>query len=171
MNTTDPKACTWKTYFQQYNDFADACDIPVGDINGAPNISAVRLARSLVEEEWEKETEEALAKYLAHPSMENLAELADGIVDSVYVLLQLARALGIPFDEHWTAVHEANMSKVMHTGKVLKREDGKVLKPYGWKAPNHWEILKQFSDWKAFQEGKLGASNWTLKDFDKKREV
>ena len=64
-----------------------------------------------------------------------MTEVADGIVDSVYVLFQLANTLGLPFDELFLAVHNNNMSKIQHDadGKLLKRTDGKLLKPEGYK--------------------------------------
>jgi predicted HAD superfamily Cof-like phosphohydrolase len=36
----------------------------------------------------------------------------------------------------WKEVMDTNFAKIdPTTGKVIKREDGKVLKPEGWKAP------------------------------------
>jgi hypothetical protein len=36
----------------------------------------------------------------------------------------------------WKEVMDTNFAKINpETGKVIKREDGKVLKPEGWKAP------------------------------------
>ena len=44
---------------------------------------------------------------------------------------------GIPLDRVWAAVHRSNMAKVdPATGKVIKRADGKVLKPEGWTPPD-----------------------------------
>jgi hypothetical protein len=37
----------------------------------------------------------------------------------------------------WKEVMSTNFAKIdKETGKVRKREDGKVLKPVGWTAPN-----------------------------------
>jgi hypothetical protein len=39
---------------------------------------------------------------------------------------------------------KSNESKIdLDTGKVRKREDGKVLKPEGWKPPNLTPFLKR----------------------------
>ena len=72
-----------------------------------------------------------------------LTEVADGIVDSVYVLFQLANTLQLPFDELFLAVHNNNMSKIQHDadGKLRKREDGKLLKPEGYKKVDLRSIL------------------------------
>jgi len=45
------------------------------------------------------------------PSMENLAEIADGIADSIYVLIGSATANGIPIDRIFREVHNSNMTK------------------------------------------------------------
>jgi predicted HAD superfamily Cof-like phosphohydrolase len=67
-----------------------------------------------------------------------VAEVADGGIDLIYVCAGLLHALGIP-DPHslWAEVHRSNMAKVdRKTKKVLRRPDGKVLKPEGWTPPN-----------------------------------
>lgn len=150
------------TYFQQYTQFATACEIPQGDINAAPNRAAITLAWSLVHEEVNKELAPAVAKFQVAPSLENLAEVADGIADSIYVLCQLARACDVPLDAVWQAVHAANMRKVQFgpDGKVLKRPDGKVLKPEGWKPPDVFKLLLEYSNSKAVEDGSCGAENW-----------
>ena len=157
-----------KSYFEQYNEFGDACGIYQGKLVDFPNPTAVRLGIKLVHEEWNEETYPVIQKYLANPSLENLAEVADGIVDTVYVLMQLSRALGVPFDKCWEAVHAANMAKVGPDGKVIRREDGKILKPEGWKPPNIWEVLNRHHAAESYEHGKLGAENWTARDFEHK---
>jgi hypothetical protein len=155
---------TSNTWFDQYNKFADACDIPQGSLLGRPNFPAITLGYALVEEEWERETKAALGKYLANPSLENLVGVADGITDTIYVLCQLARALGIPLNQCWNAVQRANMAKVGADGKVKKREDGKVLKPEGWKAPEIWEVLNAARVGEEYRRGEMGAENWARHD-------
>lgn len=151
-----------KTWFDQYNEFADACSLEKGDILDRPNFPAVALAQRLVEEEWEAETKEALARYLAHPSLENLVPLADGIGDTIYVLCQLARALGLPLNLVWDCIHSANMTKVGPDGKVRRREDGKILKPEGFVPPDQkiYEALFNFSNDECVRQGRMGADNW-----------
>ena len=162
-----------ETWFDQYNQFADACSIPQGSLIEPPNIEAITLARKLVREEWNTETEAALAGYLQNPSLENLVEVADGIGDSIYVLCQLARSLGIPLNAVFASIQSANMAKVVESPSnlmypqlpkkytVLRREDGKILKPEGWTPPDIWKVLKEHSDKLCVEHGKMGAENWT----------
>jgi predicted HAD superfamily Cof-like phosphohydrolase len=43
---------------------------------------------------------------------------------------------GYDVDGAWTEVARSNLAKIdINTGKVIKRADGKVLKPEGWTAP------------------------------------
>jgi predicted HAD superfamily Cof-like phosphohydrolase len=43
---------------------------------------------------------------------------------------------GYKLDAAWNEVARSNFAKIdAATGKVRKREDGKVLKPEGWKPP------------------------------------
>lgn len=136
------------SYFQMESEFADACDIPRGTISGRVDSNSVNLAIRLVDEEWNAETKAALAKHLSNPSLENLVEVADGIGDTIYVLCQLARSLGIPLDSVFLCIHRANMLKVGEDGKVKRREDGKILNPDGWTSPEKaiWEVLKHHTD-------------------------
>jgi hypothetical protein len=139
-----------RTYFEQYDEFATACEKPAGKIMEVPPQSQIEMNIRLVDEEWNTETLEALGRYMLSPSLENFAEVADGIADTVYVLMELARTLGVPFDKVWNAVHTANMRKIGPTGKVSKREDGKIIKPPGWQAPDVWKIC--FDEWTAQRE-------------------
>lgn len=50
--------------------------------------------------------------------------------------------MGLPMEAGWHEVHASNMAKVdKETGKVIRREDGKILKPKGWVGPNLAAIL------------------------------
>ena len=64
-----------------------------------------------------------------------VVEQADALVDAIYYLCDCAVKHGMNLDPLFHIVHAANMSKVVN-GKVLKRADGKVIKPAGWVDPN-----------------------------------
>ena len=136
----------WTTFWADYNKFADACGDSVGKIGTLPPQNKIELSKRLINEEWNEETLPALEKYENNPSLENFAEVADGIADTIYVLCKLARELGVPLDDVWIAVHEANMAKIGPDGKVTRREDGKILKPEGWQKANVWQVC--FDHWK-----------------------
>lgn len=70
-----------------------------------------------------------------------LERIADDIADSIYVLCGLANCLGLPLAAIFAEVHRSNMTKAVD-GKVIKRSDGKILKPAGWTPPDIYTILK-----------------------------
>ena len=90
------------------------------------------LYMKLIQEEFD-ETLDAFSKG-------DTIEVADGLADMVWVIMGLASSLGIPFDKVWDEVRACNMSKVVD-GKLIKREDGKVLKPEGYFRPDINAVL------------------------------
>jgi len=104
------------------------------------------LYRELVREEWEKEFVPAWDKFNAAPTTENSIELADAIMDSIYVLAGLANSIYGPdvATRMWEEVQRSNMSKcVFADGKftVLRREDGKIMKPLSFSPPDLFSIV------------------------------
>lgn len=61
---------------------------------------------------------------------------ADGYIDAIYFGIGGLVELGIDPGPLWDLVHGANMAKVHPDGTVKRREDGKVIKPDGWVAPD-----------------------------------
>ncbi len=135
-------------------------DIPLATRPEAKQEDYLFLGRALIMEEfkevmieydrieetalhWIDETER---DSLRHQFLQNLcAELAD----LIYVICQAANMHGLPLAQFYDAIHAANMRKVDPiTGKVTRREDGKVLKPVGWQPPNLSEIyIKAMNGW------------------------
>jgi predicted HAD superfamily Cof-like phosphohydrolase len=54
--------------------------------------------------------------------------LAKELADILYVVYGTADLLEIPLEAVFAEVHRSNMSKVVN-GEVIRREDGKILKP------------------------------------------
>lgn len=75
------------------------------------------------------------------------ADIIDGLVDLMYVTLGSAVAAGVDLDPFWDEVQRANMSKVDGSLGPLKfREDGKLLKPDGWKPPDILGLLRRIKE-------------------------
>jgi predicted HAD superfamily Cof-like phosphohydrolase len=63
-------------------------------------------------------------------------EQLDALIDILVVVVGALHSLGADAEGAWNEVIRSNMSKVdPATGKVIKREDGKVLKPATYSAP------------------------------------
>ena len=73
-------------------------------------------------------------KYLQEYDPANLiGQQADAFVDSYYYSLNASAKKGINLSSIFQLVHKANMDKRdPATGKFIKREDGKIIKPQGW---------------------------------------
>ena len=124
----------WYTDIQEFHKVVMQDKFPTKPY--VPSRSLVELRMKLIEEET-LETLDSL--YLFDPPrtaedcvVRGLAELADGIVDSIVVLLGTAVTFGIDIRPIWNIIHATNMAK--EDGPV--RPDGKKLKPEGWKPPD-----------------------------------
>ena len=107
--------------FEDVNKFGTACD-------QEPSIENYVMYLDLITEEY-NELKEALID-------DNRVEQLDALVDILVVTMGAIRAGGFDGEGAWKEVMDTNFAKINQTtGKVIKREDGKVLKPVGWKAP------------------------------------
>ncbi|WP_152189781.1 GNAT family N-acetyltransferase [Georgenia satyanarayanai] len=66
---------------------------------------------------------------------------ADALADLVYVLYGMAQECAVPLPDVLAEVHRANLSKLGEDGRPLLREDGKVLKAPGYRAPDVAGVL------------------------------
>ena len=80
----------------------------------------------------------------------DLAEVADGLVDLVYVAIGTAELMGLPWADLWAAVQRANMAKIR---AIPGKKEGKrnsqfdIIKPDGWTPPNIHEVLMKVSEY------------------------
>lgn len=93
------------------------------------NPEQAALYKKLIEEEY-SEWQEALE---ANDETENI----DACFDMIWVIVGYLLSKGYDWNAIWDEGALSNLKKIDRaTGKVLKREDGKVLKPEGWQPPN-----------------------------------
>jgi predicted HAD superfamily Cof-like phosphohydrolase len=72
-----------------------------------------------------------------------LEDQLDALVDLVYVALGNAHLHGFNFREAWRRVHEANMRKIRatHPSDSKRGTTFDVVKPPGWVAPSHFDLV------------------------------
>lgn len=70
------------------------------------------------------------------------AAQADAMVDCYVYMLNAAAKKNVDLSSVFKVVHRANTAKIVD-GKVLRREDGKILKPPGWTAPDITSEIKR----------------------------
>ncbi len=74
---------------------------------------------------------------------ENAIEVVDGLIDMLVVTIGKLYSLGVDPQEAWNRVHASNLSKIdLDTGKVIKRSDGKVLKPDSYFPPKLDDLVE-----------------------------
>ena len=73
-----------------------------------------------------------------------IIEIADALADLQYLILGTVCQFGLhkKFDDIMEEVYRSNMTK-LQDGKLIKRSDGKVLKPSTYSPPNIGAILKK----------------------------
>jgi predicted HAD superfamily Cof-like phosphohydrolase len=124
-----PKKKQMTNPFRDQEKFMKACDQTVGEFNEKQYAMYVKL---IVEEH-----QELLEATLTEDRVEQL----DALIDILVVTIGAIHSAGWDAEGAWKEVMQTNFNKIdKDTGKVRKREDGKVLKPLGWKAPE----LSQF---------------------------
>lgn len=72
----------------------------------------------------------------------DLVGVADALADLRWVIEGLEHTLALPQQAIWDEVARSNLSKISSNGQVLKREDGKVLKPETYSPPDLETVLK-----------------------------
>ena len=118
-----------KDWYQDIIDFHKVMGHYIGEKPSLPPDAVRSLRRRLIKEEVQ-ETLNAIFS-------DDLVELADGIADSIVVLLGTAVSYGIDLRPVWDEVHKTNMAKLGGGTDSF----GKSLKPKGWKSPDVKSIL------------------------------
>jgi len=65
----------------------------------------------------------------------SLTDQVDALIDLIYLTLGTLVEMGVPPEEAFEIVHQANLAKRESTGKIRKTDEGKVVKPPGWEGP------------------------------------
>ena len=110
--------------FRDQAKFMNAC----GQTVGARNQDQFDLYLKLIKEEVD-ELQTAVDN-------NDRVEQLDALIDIMVVTVGAVQSLGADGEGAWKEVMSTNFAKIDSlTGRVRKREDGKVLKPLGWKPP------------------------------------
>ena len=128
--------------FRDQEKFMRACD---QSVDGS-NQDQFKMYLRLIKEEFD-ELQVAQGIDLATGEQINpvdMVETLDALLDIVVVTIGAMHSAGMDAEGGWKEVMMTNFAKVdSETGKVRKREDGKVLKPLGWKAPELAPFIKK----------------------------
>jgi predicted HAD superfamily Cof-like phosphohydrolase len=120
--------------FSDQAKFMQACDQTAGN---SINEEQYTMYRKLIAEEVEE----------LHEAIENndRVEQLDALIDILVVTIGALHSMGADAEGAWKEVLRTNLAKIdPDTGKVIKRDDGKVLKPEGWMPPQLADFLKGY---------------------------
>lgn len=120
--------------FRDQERFMTACDQTVD----RGNTDQFNMYLKLIEEEAEELNQAIIAK--------DRVEMLDALTDILVVTIGAIHSMGADGEGAWNEVMRTNFAKIdPSTGKVRKREDGKVLKPEGWSPPDLKPFLQKES--------------------------
>ena len=118
--------------FRDQAKFMNACGQTVGNRNQ----DQFDLYLKLIQEEVE-ELQTAVDN-------NDRVEQLDALIDILVVTVGAVQSLGVDGEGAWKEVMSTNFAKIDSlTGRVRKREDGKVLKPTGWRPPELSKYINQ----------------------------
>ena len=110
--------------FRDQAKFMNACGQTVGE----RNLDQFDLYVKLIKEE--------VGELQVAIDNNDLVEQLDALIDVMVVTVGAVQSLGVDGEGAWKEVMSTNFAKIDSlTGRVRKREDGKVLKPVGWRPP------------------------------------
>ena len=102
--------------------FLDACE-------QKPSVENILLYKDLIVEEF--------AEFIEAFNVEDDVEQLDACMDMIWVILGYCHMKKFNIHGAWNEVASSNLWKIdAKTGKVIRREDGKILKPEGWTPPD-----------------------------------
>ena len=108
----------------------------VGQTVGKNNPEQASLYHNLIVEEY--------SEYIAARNANDDAEILDACFDMIWVIVGYMQSRGWDCEASWDEGAKSNLAKIdKATGKVIRRpEDGKILKPEGWKPPDFAKFVK-----------------------------
>jgi hypothetical protein len=118
--------------FRDQAKFMNACGQTVGERNQ----DQFDLYLKLIQEE--------VSELQTAVDQNDRVEQLDALIDIMVVTVGAVQSLGVDAEGAWKEVMSTNFSKIDSlTGRVRKREDGKVLKPTGWQPPQLAKYINQ----------------------------
>jgi predicted HAD superfamily Cof-like phosphohydrolase len=107
--------------FEDQRKFMRACGQTTDDFNQ----QQYDLYRELIREEMQELTD-----------AQDRTQQLDALIDILVVTAGALHSLGVDAPGAWKEVMRSNFAKIdPHTGRVNRREDGKILKPQNWEPP------------------------------------
>lgn len=138
---------------QKVREFHERFDTTVSNAPNFPGADVMFLRCNLIREELQ-ELEgsifgmnllmaEGYNEWFGRTADDVMVEIADALGDLLYVVYGTAVSCGIDMEPIFNEIHRSNMTKVPADGKIVYREDGKVIKPDTYDPPRLESILHE----------------------------
>jgi predicted HAD superfamily Cof-like phosphohydrolase len=100
------------------------------------NLNQAQLYKDLIKEE--------VSEFWDAEAVSDDVEEIDACFDMIWVIVGYMMSRGWDCNKIWDEGALSNLRKIdKETRKVLKRDDGKVLKPEGWQPPNFTKFVRK----------------------------
>jgi predicted HAD superfamily Cof-like phosphohydrolase len=130
------------TMYDEVGAFHKKFDLPHYGDGESPHLLALGVV-----DFRQKFMQEELNEFVTAVAEGNLHDAADALADLCYVALGTAHMMGLPFDEIWSEVHRANMTKLRAASAddpaSTRKHRMDVIKPPGFKPPDHYLAIER----------------------------
>ena len=110
---------------------------------GQENPSIPQKTESTQAELYKKLIMEEYSEFIEADLANDDVERLDACFDMIWVIIGYMKSRGWDCESAWDEGAKSNLSKIdPATGLVRRREDGKILKPEGWKPPDFTKFVK-----------------------------
>ena len=107
----------------------------VGQTAGVDNPEQAHLYHKLINEEY--------SEFIEARQAGDDTETLDACFDMIWVIVGYMQSRGWDCENSWDEGAKSNLSKIDPlSGFVRRRDDGKILKPEGWKPPDFAKFVK-----------------------------
>lgn len=121
--------------FTDVNVFLRAVGQEIPSVPVAEVTAQSELYKNLIKEE--------VAEFWEAVEARDDVEEIDACFDMMWVIVGYMKSRGWDCENIWDEGAKSNLSKIdPATGVVLRRADGKILKPQGWKPPDFTKFVK-----------------------------
>lgn len=118
-------------------------DVHVFMLAAGQSIPPFNANRSDQSDLYMKLIQEEFSELMDAEAVSDDTEICDACFDLMWVIVGYMKSRGWDCENIWDEGAKSNLSKIdKATGKVIKREDGKILKPEGWKPPDFAKFVK-----------------------------
>ena len=118
-------------------------DVHVFMLAAGQSIPPFNANRSDQSDLYMKLIQEEFSELMDAEAVSDDTEICDACFDLMWVIVGYMKSRGWDCENIWDEGAKSNLSKIdKATGKVIKREDGKILKPEGWKPPDFTKFVK-----------------------------